>query len=211
MVVKSLLLARGGSKGIPRKNIIDLNGKPLIYYTIMASLNSNVDETWVSTDDDEIEKICRDLGCNVIQRPKELSDDKSSSESALLHFANNVDFDVLVFIQPTSPLLLSEDINKGLEMLKGYDSIFSGHKQHWIPNWNLDISPYDWNPEKRPRRQDIEEKYIENGAFYITKKDFLLTSKMRYSGRIGISEMPFCRSFQIDTFEDLELIKKIMQ
>ena len=210
MVTKSVLLARGGSKGIPRKNIIDLNGMPLIYYTIKASLESTVGETWVSTDDDEIESICHNLGCNVIRRPKEISDDKATSESELLHFADNVEFDTLVFIQPTSPLLTSHDIDKGLLMMAEFDSVFSAYKQHWNANWNADGTPDGWDPSKRPRRQDVEEKFIENGAFYITRKKLLLSSGIRCSGKIGICEMPFYRSFQIDSPEDLELIKKIM-
>jgi CMP-N-acetylneuraminic acid synthetase len=210
MVIKSVLLARGGSKGIPRKNIIDLNGNPLIYYTIKASLDSRVNETWVSTDDDEIEDVCINLGCKTLKRPSELSDDKASSESALLHFAEKVDFDILVFIQPTSPLLRSEDINKGLDMMEYYDSVFSAYKQHWIPYWKQNITPDGWVPGKRPRRQDVEERFVENGSFYITKRESLLISKTRCSGKTGISEMPFYRSFQIDTPEDLEFMKKIM-
>ena len=210
MVIKSVLLARGGSKGIPRKNIIDLNGVPLIYHTIKASMESNVSETWVSTDDDEIEDVCRSLGCKTIKRPSEISDDKASSESALLHFADNVDFDVLVFIQPTSPLLLSGDINKGLAMIPEYDSVFSAYKQHWIPYWKQDVTPDGWFPEKRPRRQEVEERFVENGSFYITQKNLLLSNRTRCSGKIGIPEMPFYRSFQIDTYEDLEFMRKII-
>ena len=91
----SLILARGGSKGIPNKNIIDLNGNPLLYYTTNASLNSNVNETWVSTDCDKIKKVAQIIGCKVIDRPKEISGDNSKSDEALVHFAENVDFDIV--------------------------------------------------------------------------------------------------------------------
>ena len=109
MKILSVILARGGSKGIPSKNIVDLNGKPLISYTIEASLQSNVDETWVSTDSSEIASVSSDYGANVIDRPSEISTDTSQSEEALLHFTYNHDFDIMVFIQPTSPLLKSRE------------------------------------------------------------------------------------------------------
>jgi CMP-N,N'-diacetyllegionaminic acid synthase len=210
MKIKSIILARGGSKGVPKKNIIDINGKPLIYYSIKASIDSIVDETWVSTDCQEIKSVSLSFNAKVLDRPMNLSDDFASSESALLHFAENVDFDYLVFIQPTSPMILSDDINGGIELMKHNDSVFSAYTQHWIPYWDKDSNPIGWTPINRPRRQDVEEKFVENGTFYITKRKSLLESKSRMSGKIGIYQMPFYRSFQIDTFEDLEFIKKIM-
>ena len=114
MKIVSLILARGGSKGIPEKNIINLKGYPLIKYVIDASLQSNVHETWVSTDSKKIKLIAQSHGSQVVDRPSEFSTDISSSEEAILHFCTLVQFDVLVFIQPTSPLLLSQDIDKGL-------------------------------------------------------------------------------------------------
>jgi len=207
---KTIILARGGSKGIPKKNIIPLKGKPLLAYSIEAAKLSDVNEVWVSTDCIDIAKVAQDYGAKVIFRPLEISGDKSKSEESLLHFANNIDFDILVFIQPTSPLLLPEDINKGLSIMSDYDSVFSAYKEHWIPRWTLDNKPDEWDISNRPMRQDKPEKYVENGAFYITTKNNLLKSKCRYSGKIGIVEMPLWRSFQIDTLEDLELIEKLL-
>ncbi len=214
MKVISLILARGGSKGIPSKNIVELNGKPLISYTIDASLKSKVDETWVSTDSSEIASVSSTYGANVIDRPSEISTDVSPSEEALLHFAHDSDFDIMVFIQPTSPLIKSEDINKGLEMMDEYDSIFTAHREHWLPRWTLDVKPSGWgmyNWPNRPMRQEVSERYVENGAFYITTRKNLLESKLRYSGNIGALELSLEKSFGIDTYEDLELVKKIMR
>tara|TARA_Y100001972_G_scaffold91795_1_gene112383 strand:+ start:1817 stop:2455 length:639 start_codon:yes stop_codon:yes gene_type:complete len=208
--IVSVITARGRSKEIPNKNIINVNGKPLIAYTIEASLNSNVNETWVSTDSTEIATISVGLGAKVILRPKELALDTSSSEEALLHFADNVKFDILVFIQPTSPLLNPLDINQGLYMMDKYDSVFSACKEHWLPRWSVNTKPINWDPEFRPRRQDVDEQFVENGAFYITTKKRLLKSKLRYSGNIGVVEMPIQRSFQIDNINDLKLIKKLI-
>ena len=213
MKIVSVILARGGSKGIPSKNIIDLKGKPLISYTIQASQKSNVDSTWVSTDCPKIKTISETLNANVIDRPKEISGDFSKSEEALLHFSKKIDFDILVFIQPTSPLLKSEDINQGITLLLNDNkcsSVFSVYKQHWLPKWSLDIEPLNWDVKNRPMRQEVDEEYIENGAFYITKKNDLLNSKLRYSGKKNVVIMPYLRSFQIDTLDDLNLIEGLL-
>ncbi len=213
MKIVSVILARGGSKGIPKKNIIPINGKPLISYTINASTNSSIKQTWVSTDCEEIKLVSKGLGANIINRPSEISGDNSKSEEALLNFAEWVDFDVVVFIQPTSPLLESDDIDGAIKMMidKNLDSVFSAYKEHWIPRWSQDMYPYYWDINNRPMRQDVPERYVENGAFYITTRKALLESGLRYSGNIGIYEMPMSRSFQVDTTEDLELIEKIMK
>jgi len=210
----SLILARGGSKGIPSKNIVELNSKPLISYTIDASLQSNVDETWVSTDSSEIASVSSTYGASVIDRPSDISTDTSQSEEALLHFTDNHDFDIMVFIQASSPLIKSEDIDKGLKMMDEYDSVFTVHKEHWLPRWTLDVKPSGWGMDKwpnRPMRQEVSERYVENGAFYITRRDSLLDSKLRYSGNIGALQLPLERSFGIDTYEDLELVNKIIK
>ena len=210
MKIVSVILARGGSKGIKKKNIIEIKNKPLIAFAIEASNNSLVDETWVSTDNEEIAYVSGKYGANILNRPKELATDTSKSEDALVHFANNVDFDILVFIQPTSPLLSETYINDGIKMMDEYDSVFSAYREHWIPRWTLDSKPIDWDIYDRPRRQDVDESYVENGSFYITTKENLLRSNLRYSGKIGVVEMPWGESFQIDTMEDLNFIKKII-
>ena len=210
MKVISVIPARGGSKGIPLKNLVNLNGSPLISYSINASLQSNVDETWVSTDSKKIAGISEGCGAKIIFRPSDISADTSQSEEALLHVARDSEFDVMVFIQPTSPLIKSADINKGLEMMDKHDSVFSVTKEHWIPRWTMDVEPYEWEIDNRPMRQDKSETYIENGAFYITKRKNLLESGLRYSGKIGVVEIPLSRSFQIDTLEDLELVEKLL-
>ena len=210
MKIVSVITARGGSKGIPNKNIIILKGHPLIRYSIIESKKSNVHETWVSTDSKYIEDISKSYGANVLHRPAEISTDTSTSEAALMHFAENVDFDILVFIQPTSPLIHHSYINIGLSMMETYDSVFSAYKEHWVPRWSLDIKPYNWEINNRPRRQDVKELFVENGAFYITSKTRLLESKLRYSGNIGIVEMPLNKSYQLDSIDDLSILEKLL-
>ena len=214
MKIVSVILARGGSKGIPNKNIVEINGEPLISYTINASKQSQIQETWVSTDCDKIKKVSSKYGARVIDRPELISGDLSQSEEALIHFSKNVNFDILVFIQPTSPLIQASDLNKGINLImkkeQKYDSVFSVYTEHWIPRWTTEIKPKNWDIYQRPMRQEMMEEYVENGAFYITKKENLLKSKLRYSGRIGIVKMPNYRSFQIDTLDDLKLIEKLL-
>ena len=212
MKIVSIILARGGSKGIPSKNIVTLNKQPLLSYVINASQKSMVNETWVSTDCQKIKDISKLYGALVIDRPKEISGDFNKSEEALKHFSNTVNFDILVFIQPTSPLVNENDLNKGIEMVmeNKHDSVFSAYKEHWVPRWTKDIQPINWETLNRPMRQEVEEQYVENGAFYITKRELFLKSHNRYSGNIGIVEMPNYRSFQVDTLDDLQLIEKLL-
>ena len=168
----------------------------------------------LSTDSDEIAKVALKCGTNgIIDRPKYLSTDKSASDDSLLHFAEIIDFDILVFIQPTSPMIKSKYINDGIKMIESgeYDSVFSATKEHWIPRWNKNIEPIDWDINNRPMRQDKPELYIENGMFYMTKRENLLESKLRYSGRIGVVDIPLIDSFQVDTMDDLKLINKILK
>ena len=190
MKTVALILARGGSKGIPNKNIIKIKQKPLLAYSILAAQKSNVDEVWVSTDCEKIKSVALDYKAKVLDRPTKYATDFSKSEDALIHFAKNINFNILVFIQPTSPLIK--------------------FKEHWLPRWSLDKTPDNWEIENRPMRQEIDEKYVENGAFYITSKEALMSSCLRYSGNIGIIEMPLSRSFQIDNEDDLLLIKELI-
>lgn len=212
MKTVALILARGGSKGIPKKNIKELNGAPLISYVIDAAINSNASETWVSTDCQEIRDISLEHGANVIKRPKEISGDKDKNELAIEHFLENIGFDFIVSIQPTSPLLLAEDINGGLDLMvqKNCDSVFSATKEHWVPRWRKDNTPLNWDINNRPMRQDMEETYIENGAFYITSSKLFKKNKLRYGGQVKPYVMPLGRSFQIDSLEDFELVNSIM-
>jgi len=212
MKIVSLILARGGSKGVPGKNIIDVNGNELISYTIKTSQNSNIDETWVSTDDKDIKDVSLKYKANVIDRPSEFSQDNSPSEQALLHFAISYEFDLLVFIQPTSPFITPDDLNSGIEMVTSgqYDSVFSAYREHWVPRWTLNAEP-KWDIYHRPMRQHVEETFVENGAFYVISRENLLRYQLRYGGKIGVHEMSVQNSLQIDTHDDLELIRSAMK
>jgi CMP-N,N'-diacetyllegionaminic acid synthase len=205
----TLIPARGGSKGIPKKNIIDLNGRPLLAYTIEASLESCVDETWVSTDSHEIAEVARRYGAKVIKRPDYLSTDISTSESALLHFSQeHNNFDILVFLQATCPFVTKGDINNALISMKRYDSVISVSKFDQFL-WTKNSPMYDINV--RQRRQSREQVYVETGSMFVTTRTGLNKSENRISGKIGFIEVPKLRSIDIDTMEDLNLAREIMR
>jgi len=206
--IVSIILARSGSKGIPNKNIIKLNNKPLISYAITASVKSKVHETWVSSDSNKILNIAKKFKANTLLRPKKYSTDKATSESALIHFASKVNFDIMVFIQATSPLIIPQDINKSLVLLKKYDSVISVSKLDQFV-WNNKKPNYDLN--NRQRRQNNNQSYLETGSIFVTKRENFLASKNRISGKIGFVEVPRSRSFDIDTYEDLNIVKKIIK
>tara|TARA_B100001559_G_C16227885_1_gene496470 strand:+ start:144 stop:689 length:546 start_codon:yes stop_codon:yes gene_type:complete len=177
---------------------------------INASQNSKVNETWVSTDDPVIKSTSLEYDCKVIDRPSSLASDHAKSEDALIHFAKNIEFDILIFIQPTSPLLTSKDINGGLNMMGKYESVFSAYREHWLPRWNKGVEPIGWDIKRRPMRQEIDEVFVENGAFYITTRSKLIQSGLRYSGETGIFEMPYSRSFQVDTKDDVRIVENLL-
>ena len=216
--IVALIPARGGSKGIPKKNLQLLRGKPLIHRTVKTALSSKVDEVWVSTDDKEISDTAINAGATAcVKRPTELSTDTSNSEDALLHFAEKVDFDILVFLQCTSPLTTYEDINGAIELSKKHDSVLSVCEDHggWLCGgftWEVlgeyysanRITPYSH------QRQNMPNRYRENGAIYITTRAGLMDSKSRLNGNVGLYTMPKNRSFEIDSFEDLEFIDRYL-
>jgi CMP-N,N'-diacetyllegionaminic acid synthase len=203
----TIIPARGGSKGIKNKNLIKVSGQPLLKYVIVASLNSNTDETWVSSDSDEILAYAHRLGAKTIKRPLEFSNDFASSESALLHFADKVDFEILVFLQATSPLIISEDINKGINMMMNYDSVVSVTENNQLL-WSNNDPLYKIS--NRKRRQDLPQSYLETGGIFITTKFGLIKSQNRLNGKIGLLKLPKIRSFDIDTVDDIEVIEAIL-
>lgn len=206
-------MARGGSKGIPKKNLALVNGYPLIYYCIKASLDSVVSETWVSTDSEEIAEVASEYQAKVIKRPDTISGDHSQSEDALLHFVENVsDTNILVFIQATSPLLTSRTINEGISLVASgeYDSIFSAYVKDWEAQFDSNLNPINWDLNDRPMRQDVGDIIVENGALYVTTVDQLKRTHRRYGGKIGFVEMDKLSSIQIDKPSDIELAERIM-
>lgn len=221
----SLILARKGdeNQSIPFKNLRKIHGKPMISYVIEQSIISReIDETWVSSNCDETLKLAKKIGARTIKRPDEISGPSAHNEWAMLHFAKEHDFDNIVCIQPTSPLLLSWHLDEALRTFKdqeGIDSVFSANDSKWTPHWErvstpdnsgADLVPMDWDIDSRPMRQDTVRAFEENGAFYITTKKALQESKNRYSGNIKCYLMPKSYSIQVDDMEDLYLVEAML-
>ena len=222
MEILSIIPARGGSIQIPRKNLVKIRNKPLIYYTINASLKSSlITRTVVSTDDREITTIARKLGAEVIQRPKRLAGNKTQLEPVLLHILKYLEKNekynpkLITLLQPTSPMRNFKHIDESIKFFhKGkYDSVLSGYNSHhffWQKKGNIAI-PKNYNPKKRPNRQDKKCQFIENGAIYLTKVNLFKKNKTRLSGRIGLYEMPEKLSVDIDSKDDFQFVKQIME
>ena len=217
----AIIPARGGSKGIPRKNIKILAGKPLIAWSIEAAKKSkHLDRVIVSTEDKEIAKISKEWGAEVVKRPEELARDDSKTIDLIpplldvLEERNYVP-DVIILLQPTSPLRSVRHIDESIETFLegGYDSLISACPSHvfiWRIRENGAISVnYDF--KKRQRRQDIEPEYRENGAIYILERGSLMREKTIPCGRIGLYIMPEENSFEIDKEFDLWLCEKIIE
>ncbi len=215
--VYSIILARGGSKGIKNKNLVKVNNKPLIYWTIFHSLGSKkIDEVWVSSDSKKILSISKKLGARVIERPKKFSNDAASSESAWLHAIENINTinlknDIVITPQVTSPFRKANDFDGALKqfMEKKLDSMFSGFFFETYFSWkyiNDKVFPrYKLN--QRPRRQKLSKNVVENGSFYIFKVKNFLIKKNRLFGKKGCYLMNKEHSFQIDEKKDLKLFK----
>jgi len=208
-----LILCRAGSKGVPGKNKKIINGRPLFSYQVSNLRNAGVEEVYISTDDEDIKILEKEYNFIAIDRPSEISNDTAKCEAALLHFANLVNFDILAFAQATSPMCPPTYLAQGIDMVVNdmCDSAVSVVEEHWLPRWDMAMNPQGWEPSKRPRRQDRPCLYVENGAFYITKRECLLESGVRYSGSIKPVVMPLIDSFQIDTYDDFDLMKKLME
>ena len=218
---------RGGSKSIPLKNIKLLCGRPLVYWTIKAACDCEyIDKVFVSTDSkiiwDTVEslKIEEDITIqkklNLVERSSNTATDTASTESAMLEFAENHEFDNIILIQATSPLLHASDITRGFKVFNEdkTDSVLSVVVQKRF-QWLIDKNGYafstNYNVFKRPRRQDFEGYYVENGAFYITSKLNLIKSKNRVSGNIKIIEMDESSFFEIDEPSDWIIIEALLK
>lgn len=223
MNIISIIPARGGSKGIPRKNIKLLNGKPLISYSIDASNScSLIDETYVSTEDAEISEISKGNNAEVIERPDELAGDDSSSIDVILHVLDYLEKrgelpDLFVLLQPTSPLRTSEDIEASINSFleSDCDSLVSvcalDHRS--LLNFSLEDGFLVQNNNEalfNSRRQDIPTHYSLNGAIYITTPEFIRKNRSFYSDKTIPHVMSKEKSIDIDTSFDFKLAEFLL-
>lgn len=183
----AIIPARGGSKRLPRKNVLDLCGKPLITYTIEAALKSKyIDKVIVSSDDEEILNISKKNGADIIKRPIDLANDTATTFDTIKHTIDNFEkYDYIVLLQPTSPLRNEKHIDEAIQLLeeKNADSIISVCEMDHSPLWSNTL-PKDGNMSNflkdeilNKRSQDLEKYYRLNGAIYICKTSKLLEEK----------------------------------
>ncbi|MDQ1284082.1 MAG: CMP-N,N-diacetyllegionaminic acid synthase [Patescibacteria group bacterium] len=221
--------ARGGSKGIKNKNIVDVGGDPLILYTINPALKIKkdglADGVIVSTDSLKIADIAKKLGADVpFLRPKKISGDKAKSIDfilhALYHFEERgVFFDYVVLLQPTSPLRSYEDIEGAIKLYMDSenDSLISVCREERVDETELYYNkkgigiPLSPNHNKGIRRQDIRPMFTRNAAIYITATEYLKKERRIISDNPALYEMPIERSLDIDTKEDLKELRSILR
>lgn len=216
----AIIPARGGSKGIPRKNVRIVAGKPLIAHSIEQALNSaRVDSVWVSTDDDEIASVSAQCGAKIIRRPDNLASDTATSEAALRHAVDEVEaregkVDLVVFLQCTSPIRAADDIDRAIATLEaeGADTLLSvvaSHRFLWKPAAG-GAEAINYDPAKRPRRQDMTPQYVENGSIYLFPPEILRSLNNRLGGRIALHEMAEETAYEIDTEVDMVVIETLL-
>jgi N-acylneuraminate cytidylyltransferase len=205
--VVAFIPVRAGSKSIPDKNIRPLSGKPLFRWCTESALECpGIDTVFVASDGEHIQNAARQVKnpkLSVIGRGAETATDEASTESALLEFAEENVFDVVMLIQATSPLLTAADLTEALKVYDGgrFDSLLSVVRQHRF-RWRVTdagaVTPQNYDPAERPRRQDWSGELVENGAFYITTRGALLESQCRLSGKVGHYEMAAETACEID-------------
>jgi CMP-N,N'-diacetyllegionaminic acid synthase len=219
----AVVAARGGSKGIPNKNLLELCGKPLVAWTVeQAKAARGIDLVAVSSDSSEIIAAAERHGAVGVRRPAEISGDTASSESAWRHALDTLDpthgpFDRVVALQATSPIREPKDIEVALARYDrdGLDSLLSACEIEDFFNWRIaengrpEAINYDYSA--RRRRQEIEPRYIENGSFYIFSSALIRQLNNRLGGQIGLHVMERHKMFQIDRIEDFTLCSVIMR
>ena len=219
----AIIPARGGSKGIPGKNIKALNGKFLICHTIGEALKSkHLDKVFVSTDDPLIAKISKKCGAKIIDRPAELAEDESPTIDAIFHAMDAIkdasDYDVIILLQPTSPLRNAADIDTSFDifMKTDCDSVISMCKVEHSPYWCFKYEGDKFKPlfgDKclKMRRQELPDVYRPNGAIYITTIKNLYKNNGFYCDKIVPYIMPPERSIDIDEEIDFKLAQLLIQ
>jgi YrbI family 3-deoxy-D-manno-octulosonate 8-phosphate phosphatase len=220
----AIIPARGGSKGIPGKNIKSLCGQPLLSWTIAAAQQSrHIQRVYVSTDDARIAEIARRYGAQVIMRPEELSTDTASSESALLHALDYLAAteelapEWLVFLQCTSPLTRPGDIDGTVDALlrDNADSALTVAPFHgflWKQSaTHEDVVSVNHDKRVRPRRQDREAQFLETGAVYVMRVEGFKQARHRFFGKTAMHVTPAERSLEIDEPHDWVLAEHAMR
>ena len=215
MSVVAVIPARGGSKQVPRKNLMPIGGVPLVARAIAAArATPQIDRIIVSTDSAEIADLARDHGAEVIDRPAALSGDTASSEAALLHALEQTDsVDTLVFLQATSPFIDPAALGRAIDRVTRGDEdvVFSAFETYaflWSASYAGSVG-VNHDAAVRPRRQDREPHFHETGAFYVMRADGFREAKHRFFGRVGVEPVEERTAIEIDSAEQAQLAEAI--
>lgn len=223
--VLAITPARGGSKGVPRKNIKILAGKPLLQHTIEAASRSTLINSYiVNTEDREIRSFAESLGVLVQDRPEEFWHDNTFQEVDRLLQWSVLDYeekfakvDIVVLLYPTAPLRASSAIDSAIELIsnKGFDSsltLCEDRSYLWQKlSSSSEVKPTNYDPKKRgPNQLEGWNQWKENKAVYAVRRDLLLESGCRLGGKIGYVSMSKLDSIDIDTPEDFALAEQLM-
>jgi len=221
----AIIPARGGSKGIPQKNLVNLKGNPLLYYAIkVAEGIQSIKEVTVSSDDDKILSVATQYGAFPLKRPIELSLDSTLTSEVIHHTivqrARELDFQHIILLQPTSPLRTKNDVEEAIKIYEAdtsCDALISVYKPSEHPFKGFVLTPQNklegYFSLKAPfsRRQDLPEIYMPNGAIYIFSVEKFMKEKIIPQTNIIPYIMPAEKSIDIDTFSDLEIAEVMMR
>ncbi|MFK7800625.1 MAG: NTP transferase domain-containing protein [Anaerolineae bacterium] len=227
MELLALITARGGSKGIIRKNVLDVAGQPLIAWTIQAALQAeSVKRVVVNTDDDEIASVAKRFGADVpFMRPDILAQDTTPSIDVLIHAIKwfqdyeNYSPDYLMLLQPTSPLRTTLDIEAAIEVASVHDAdaVVSVSASHAHPYWMKQVTDDGrlkdfMSPEQAySNRQSLPPVYALNGAIYIVKPDVLVQKRTWFTDKTYAYVMPAERSLDIDSKLEMKLVDLLLR
>ena len=220
----AFIFAWGGSKGVPRKNILELNGKPLLAYSIELALNiSDIDDVFVSTDDDDIAKVAIKFGANIIRRPSELAQDSSPEWLAWKHAISwleerSISFDRFISLPTTAPLRSEKDIVNCLERLsKETDVVITVSETTHSPFFNMvkKIDGYvklvSEDKDTYVRRQDVPKVYNMTTVAYVARPEFIMRNNNIFDGRVKSVIIPNDRAIDIDTMLDFEIAEMLIK
>lgn len=221
MSVIAVIPARGGSKGIPKKNLQLIADKPLIVHSILDAQEAKyIDNIYVSTDDKEIAEVSSKYGAEIIFRPAELANDTASSESALIHAVTEIEKteilpEIIVFLQCTSPIRTGEDIDRAIAQFReeNADSLLSVSPSHRFLWQKVDgiAQSINYDYRQRKRRQDMQPQYVENGSIYIFKPWVLKELNNRLGGKISLFEMNEKAACEIDSLIDFAIVETLLK
>lgn len=224
--VLAITPARGGSKGVPRKNIKPMAGKPLIQYTVDAVKACELIDTYIiNTEDEEIRQVAESLGVRTQNRPEDFWYDNTFQEvDRLLQWSvadlesQGESFDLIVLLYATAPLRRTEHITDCVDLVlnQGFDSaltLVEDRSYIWRKTGDgpKEVEPVNYDPKKRgPNQKEGWNQWIENKAVYVMKRDLLMETGCRLGGRMGFVEMSKLDSIDIDRPEDFELAERIL-